>query len=60
MIEARCLVCGNPLDSSAWFGMQSCGERSTKNDGAENEVCSEECLEIYTEDDESSIKGSES
>jgi predicted nucleic acid-binding Zn ribbon protein len=53
MIEARCLVCGNPLDSSAWFGMQNCGERSKKNEGAENEVCSDECLEKYTKEDKS-------
>ena len=46
--EARCLVCGNPLDVSAWFGLQNCGKRANKKQGAENEVCSDECLEKYT------------
>lgn len=50
MNEAKCLVCGNPIDVSAWYGIQSCGERGNKKVGAENEVCSEECLEEYTDD----------
>ncbi len=45
---ARCLVCGDPLDVGAWYGILNCGERDNKPTGAENEVCSEECLEIYT------------
>ncbi len=48
MEQARCLVCGNPLDLSAWFGVQNCGERANEQTGAENEVCSDECLEVYT------------
>jgi predicted nucleic acid-binding Zn ribbon protein len=50
MTEAGCLVCGNPLDISAWFGVQNCGERDSKQTGAENEVCSDECLETYTKE----------
>ncbi len=46
-IEAKCLVCGDPLDSIAWFGFQNCGKRDNKKNGAENEVCSDECLETY-------------
>ncbi len=49
-VEARCLVCGNPLDVSAWFGIQDCGGRGNELTGAANEVCSEECLEVYTEE----------
>lgn len=49
MMEPRCLVCGNPLSKSAWFGYQDCGKDSKeKQQGAENEVCSDECLEVYT------------
>lgn len=50
MGEARCLVCGNPLDSSAWHGIQNCGDRDNKKTGAQNEVCSDECLEVYTDE----------
>lgn len=50
MLEARCLVCGNPLDISAWFGIQNNGERSSESTGAENEVCSDECLEVYMDE----------
>lgn len=50
MMEAGCLVCGNPLDSAAWFGLNDCGERANEKRGAENEVCSHECLEVYTEE----------
>jgi predicted nucleic acid-binding Zn ribbon protein len=50
MQEAKCLVCGNPLDVSAWFGVNNCNERASELTGAENEVCSDECLEVYTEE----------
>jgi len=50
MEQARCLVCGNLLDVSAWFGIQNCSERDSKKTGAENEVCSDECLEVYTKE----------
>ena len=50
MQEARCLVCGNPLDNSAWFETQKCGGRTGEQQGAENEVCSDECLEKYIDE----------
>ena len=45
--EARCLVCGNPLDAGAWF------EKDTRK----SEVCSDECYEIYmnNEDEEQEL-----
>jgi predicted nucleic acid-binding Zn ribbon protein len=42
--EPRCLVCGNPLDQGAPFTKIS--------DTRKNEVCSDECFEIYTEKDD--------
>lgn len=48
--EPRCLVCGDLLDVSAWFGIKDREDRSKEQTGAENEVCSDECYEIYTDE----------
>lgn len=43
MQEARCLVCGDPLGDLSWF---------TTNDVRVSEVCSDECFDVYTNEDE--------
>ncbi len=39
--EPRCLVCGNPLDQGAPF----------EDDIRDSEVCSDECYEIYMDEE---------
>ena len=42
MLEPRCLVCGAPLEKGAPF------EKDVRN----SEVCSDECYEFYTTDED--------
>lgn len=46
MIEARCLVCGSPM------GELMTHLSSRNHEGRETECCSEECEEIYYDQEE--------
>ena len=46
MIEARCIVCGNPMGDL----MSHIANRKSK--GMETECCSEECAKIYYQNED--------